>query len=362
MKKRLGFNSIYARFAAIFLGIWWVMNGAAFGTVMRIIHSTSLSRATIRETLAYAEFRQVRLWTLLTFGVIVTIGTVLILLAVRSVVKPIKRISRASKEIARGNFDVAVTPVSRDEIGQLTIDFNIMAKELKSIETLQKEFVANVSHEFKTPMTAITGYARLIQEGVPPRQAAEYGGIIRAEGERLSALSGNLLMLSELDAGSIHGQATAFSLDEQIRQTVLLLEPQWSGKGIEWELNLAPATITANEHLLKEVWLNLISNAVKFSHDGGTVTVTLGHSGQKLSVTVADSGIGISPQESAHLFERFYKADVSRSQGGNGLGLVIARKIVEMAGGTIAFESKLGRGSAFTVELPRGVPAEQKLL
>ena len=358
MKKRFGFKSIYAKFAFIFLGIWWFMNGVTFGVVMRIIHNTSLSRATFREVIAYEEFRQIRQTTMLTFVLSVTLGTVLILLAVRSVVKPIRRISKASKEIARGNFDISITPASRDEIGQLTEDFNTMAKELKNIETLQIDFVANVSHEFKTPVTAITGYARLIQDGgLAPEQASEYGGIIRSEGERLSVLSENLLRLSELDNGTIREQDTAFSLDEQLRQTVLLLEPQWSRKGIEWALDLSPVRVTANEPLLKEVWLNLIHNAVKFSHTGGTVAINMSRRGQTVCVTVADSGIGISPRESEHLFERFYKADPSRSRGGNGLGLVIARKIVDRTGGTITFESEPGKGASFTVELPCGTQA-----
>jgi signal transduction histidine kinase len=301
----------------------------------------------------YDEFHRIRSATGLTFLLSAIIGTIIILIVVRGIVKPIKCISKASKEVAKGNFDIEVKIKSKDEIGQLTADFNLMTKELKNIDFLRKDFVSNVSHELKKTITSIKGFAKLIREGqLSDDQISEYSGIIVNESDRLSLLSSNLLKLSELDSKMIREQATVFSLDEQIRKTILILETQWSKKEIEFDIELDEIVITADKHLLQEVWLNLIQNAIKFSSDKGIIKISLHKNGDMAKAEIADYGIGIADDDKGRIFERFYKSDKSRSKEGNGLGLVIVIKIVELSDGKIYFESESGKGSTFTVELP----------
>lgn len=350
MKKRFFFKSIYAKFAMIFVGIWWLMNSLTFGLVIHAMSNFGLTKWPINHA---AEFFKVKQATGFVFLICTAVGTVIILLAVRSIVKPIKQLSQASKQVAKGNFDVEVKIRCADEIGQLTADFNLMTKELKTIDFLRKDFVSNVSHEFKTPITSIKGFAKLIRDGnLSEDQILEYSDIIVNESSRLSLLSSNLLKLSELDSQMIREQSAVFSLDEQIRKTILILEVQWTKKEIEFDLDLQKVSVISDEHLLQEVWLNLIQNAIKFSNPKGVIEIRLTKSGNFINVTVRDHGIGIADEDKQRIFERFYKGDKSRSKDGNGLGLVIAKKIVELSGGNLSFTSELGKGTTFTVELP----------
>ncbi|AIQ13016.1 sensor histidine kinase [Paenibacillus durus] len=357
MKKPRLLNSIYAKFAILFLLIWWVLNSLTFGVTINVIANSFFDKLSMDHDQLMAEFRRVRMITGLVFLVSAAVGTIIILIAVRSIVKPIKRLSKASKEVAKGNFDIEVKVTSGDEMGQLTADFNLMTKELKNIDVLRKDFVSSVSHEFKTPITSIKGFAKLIRDNrLTDEQFSEYTEIIVNESERLSVLSSNLLKLSELDSKVIREQATVFSLDEQIRKAVLILEAAWSKKEIEFDIDLEEVIITGDEHLLQEVWLNLIQNAIKFSNQQGMIKIGLYRSGELVKVEIADHGIGIRAEDKERVFERFYKGDKSRSQDGNGLGLVIVKKIVEMSGGKVYFESEPGRGTTFIVELCQTSP------
>lgn len=353
MKKRFFLKSIYAKFTIIFLGIWWFLNSVTFGVISVVMSNSFLTKLSIDRSELYYEFHRIIMVTKLTFLISSIMGTIVILIAVRSIVKPIKRLSTASKEVAKGNFDIEVAIKSSDEIGELTSDFNLMTKELKNIDFLRKDFVSNVSHEFKTPITAIKGFAKLIRDGeLADDQLSEYSEIIVDESERLSLLSSNLLKLSELDSKMIREQATVFSLDEQIRKTILILEVQWAKKEIEFDIELNETKITGDEHLLQEVWLNLIQNSIKFSNQKGVIKISLYKNVDMVKVEIVDNGIGIAYEDKEHIFERFYKGDKSRSKEGNGLGLVIVKKIVELSCGKIEFESELSQGSTFIVELP----------
>jgi len=353
MKRRYLFKTIYVKFAMIFIGIWWFLNSMTFASINIVMSKSFLTKFSIDQYDLYNEFYRIRKLTGLAFFISAIIGSILILIAVRSVVKPIKRLSKASKEVAKGNFDIEVAIRSRDEIGQLTADFNLMTKELKNIDFLRKDFVSNVSHEFKTPITSIRGFAKLIRDGkLSNDQLLEYSDIIVSESDRLSLLSSNLLKLSELDSKMIREQSTIFSLDEQIRKTILILEVQWTKKEIDFDIDLDQILITADEHLLQEVWLNLIQNAIKFSTQNGQIKISLTKNTTMAKVIITDNGIGIAENEKSRIFERFYKGDKSRSKDGNGLGLVIVKQIVELSNGKIYFDSVFGKGSTFIVELP----------
>lgn len=353
MKKRFLFKSIYAKFAIIFLGIWWFLNSLTFGVVINVMSNSVLTKEFIDSYELFYEFHRIRRVTSITFLISAIVGTIIILIAVRGIVKPIKRLSTASKEVAKGNFNIEVKIKSKDEIGQLTADFNLMTKELKNIDFLRKDFVSNVSHEFKTPITSIKGFAKLIRDGkLSNDQLKEYSEIIVNESERLSLLSSNLLKLSELDSKMLREQSKSFSLDEQIRKTILMLEVQWSKKEIELDINIEEISIIGHKHLLHEVWLNLIQNAIKFSKQSGIIKIRLYRDRDIVKVEISDNGIGIADEDKEHIFERFYKGDKSRSKTGNGLGLVIVKEIVKLSNGKVYFESELGRGTTFTVELP----------
>ncbi|MVB10316.1 Adaptive-response sensory-kinase SasA [Caprobacter fermentans] len=263
---------------------------------------------------------------------------------------------QAMNRIAHGDFTVSLMDDKDDPYNELAVTVNNMAKELGSMETLRQDFVSNVSHEIQSPLTSLSGYAALLEDDMlPPEQRRHYVEIIKAESKRLSKLSANLLKLSTLEAGIAPLSAKDYRLDRQIQNTTILLEPQWSEKKISVEADLNKVVISADEELLSQVWINLIHNAIKFTPEGGTIHITLFSDREKISCKVADSGIGIAPTDQIHVFERFYKVDKSRdrSLGGNGLGLSLVKKIVELHGGSVTLESKLGKGTTFTVIFPQ---------
>ena len=230
-----------------------------------------------------------------------------------------------------------------------------MVSELNATETLQTDFISNVSHEFKTPISAIEGYASLLQEHQQsPEEQAEYIDKILFNTRRLSALAGNILLLSKLDSQSIHPQRSCFRLDEQVRQCILALERKWTEKDVDFDVDLDSVDFTGYEGLLQHVWMNLIDNAVKYNRPGGHVYITVCHDAHRAYFTVRDTGIGIPEDKQDRIFERFYRADSSRSRkiSGTGLGLAIVKHIVEQHHGTIRLKSKENEGTEITVSLP----------
>lgn len=282
----------------------------------------------------------------------VCLDSVLIALAAGMLVKPIKKLTNATKEVSTGNFNIRVETKSRDELGQLAENFNIMAVELKNMEYLRKNFISNVSHEFKTPITAIQGFVKLIRDRkLSQEESDEYTDIIISETERLSNLSSNLMRLATIENKAIVVKHAAFSLDEQIRRVILLLENKWSSKNINFDLELDEIEYFGDEELLQQVWINLIINAIKFSKEGGVIKILLNKVGGTVIVQVIDNGIGIPEEDKDRIFEMFYKGDKTRSNDGSGLGLAIVKKIVELHKGKIYFESVYNSGTNFTVEL-----------
>ncbi|WP_411335123.1 ATP-binding protein [Metabacillus indicus] len=283
----------------------------------------------------------------------ILLGSLLILFAVSMVVKPIKSLSKASVEVAKGNFEIHIREKGKDEISDLVKNFNLMIKELKANEYLHKEFVSSVSHEFKTPLSSIHGFGKLLKKkDLSLKEREEYTDIVIEESERLSNLSANLLRLSKLEHQAIQYKQSTFDLDEQIRRVILLLQNQWEKKDLHLVITLDKAVFTGDEELLQQVWLNLLINAIKFTSDQGTIEIVLRSNADHISFSIADNGIGMSESDQKRIFERFYKADKSRTKTGTGLGLSIVKKIVDIHGGKITVESELGRGSVFYVELP----------
>ncbi|HWP50137.1 MAG TPA: HAMP domain-containing sensor histidine kinase [Clostridia bacterium] len=284
----------------------------------------------------------------------VLVGTVVSALVGHKITQPMNKLSEAVKEIARGNFDVHMqTDRGLPEVREMLRNFNVMVQELNGIETLRNDFVVNVSHEFKTPIAAIEGYATLLQNGnLTDADREEYTQLIIQSTQKLSMLTSNILRLSKLENQEIIPSKTRFSLDEQLRQALLLLEGQWAKKAIELDIELMPVTFYGNEELLLQVWLNLLGNAIKFTPHYGTVSVRLMEQAGLVTVAVSDTGVGISPEMQSHIFEKFYQGDHTRAAEGNGLGLALVKRIVALCSGNISVISDTGEGACFTVTLP----------
>lgn len=273
----------------------------------------------------------------------------------RRVLTPLVKLSSASKEVARGNFDVTVSDSSKMEEVQSTFrNFNAMVRELRSISTLSSDFIANVSHEFKTPLSVIEGYAMLLQDDrLTAQEREDYLNKILINTRRLNTLVGNILMLSKMETKPLPEQYTRFRLDEQLRQVVAQLEPQWSAKGISFRVRLDEVELLGWEQVLPYVWSNLISNAIKFSPSGSVIALTLLEQRECAVVTVSDRGCGMEPDVQERIFEKFYQGDTSHKAEGNGLGLALVRQIVELSQGVVEVESQPGKGSTFRVILPK---------
>ncbi len=273
----------------------------------------------------------------------------------RRILAPMVKLSNASREIAKGNFNITVEDPSKLEEVQTTFrNFNAMIRELQSTTTLSNDFIANVSHEFKTPLTAIEGYTMLLQDtSLTPQEREEYLDKILYNTHRLSTLVGNILMLSKIESKSLSEQCSEFRLDEQIRQCVVSLEPQWSEKNISFEVLLDSVIFKGCESLLSHVWTNLINNAIKFSEPGQSVSIRLLEQRECVVVSISDRGCGIPAEHQSRIFEKFYQEDGSRKSFGNGLGLPLAKRIVELSEGIIEVDSTPNVGSTFRVILPK---------
>ncbi|MEK8126407.1 HAMP domain-containing sensor histidine kinase [Paenibacillus filicis] len=282
-------------------------------------------------------------------------GSLCILVAARYLVNPLRALTEATKRLAQGDFAVELKLKRKDELGVLAQSFNDTARELKQLEQMRQDFVSNVSHEIQSPLTSISGFAKALKHEhlVAAEHRERYLDVIITESDRLSRLSENLLKLSSLESEQHPFESAAFNLDEQLRQIVLACEPLLSGKHIRIDLKLPRAArITADQDQLNQVWLNLIGNSIKFTPDGGKIRIDLAASGREWVVGVTDSGIGMQPEELSRIFERFYKADSSRSGSGNGLGLPIVKQIIHLHQGTIEVSSSPGEGTRVTVKLP----------
>ncbi|MGN0978984.1 MAG: ATP-binding protein [Candidatus Avoscillospira sp.] len=281
------------------------------------------------------------------------LGCTLSVVVSRKFLSPITTLSRAMNRVAEGAFDTRLENKSSiREIRDIYENFNLMVRDLGATEILQTDFVSNVSHEFKTPINAIEGYAMLLQGSQQsPEEQGEYVEKILLNTRRLSELVGNILLLSRIDNQSIQTNRTVFRLDEQIRQAILLLEPKWAGKDILFEVDLDALQYYGNESMLLHIWTNLIGNAVKFDPMGGWVHMSLKRQGDQIVFTIEDNGCGIAPKDRGHIFDKFFQGDNSRREEGNGLGLALVKRILDSVGGTVTVESE-GVGSRFTVWLP----------
>lgn len=291
----------------------------------------------------------------------VTIILLLILVAtlvstrgVRSRFRPMDELMDAMHRVSQGDFDVRVEEEDLPgQMSDLMHSFNDMAEELGSIELFRKDFINNFSHEFKTPIVSIRGFAKQLErDDLTEEQRREYTSIIISESERLANMSSNILLLTKLENQQIVTDKQDYALDEQLRSCILLLEKQWTEKNIELSLGLDEVVYHGNEEMMSHVWVNLIGNAIKFSPEGGLLEVGCVRRADGIVVTVRDHGEGMDAATQARIFEKFFQGDSAHATEGNGLGLSLVRRIVELCGGKIELDSAPGRGTSFTVILP----------
>lgn len=263
----------------------------------------------------------------------------------------------ALSRMAKGDFDIKLDLKAdeEDQFGQLIHGINHMAVELGELERMRQEFISNVSHEIQSPLTSINGFAKALKNiNLPEEKRQHYLDIIELESHRLSKISENLLKLTSLESQHHPFEPKQYRLDKQLRNVVLALEPNWLAKELDFDLHLNNICITADEDLMNQVWMNLLTNSIKFTPNKGTISLSMKLDSDKITVIVEDTGIGLTEEQQMHIFERFYKADQSRTvaNGGSGLGLAIVKKIIDMHNGTIAVESKLAEWTRFLITIP----------
>lgn len=300
-------------------------------------------------------------WVLTFLAYFLITGSLLILIASIFLVRPINKLTKATKRIASGDFNVRLNIKQTGELGTLARSFEDMTHGLQQLEQMRREFVANVSHEVQSPLTSISGYAlALKQANVAEQDRDRYLEIIIAEAKRMSKMTDGLLKLSQLESQTQQLRMTTFKLDEQIRRVIVAIQPQWSARHIHFDMNLKETGITGDYDLLHQVWTNIIGNSIKFSKDDGVIAVRMKRDAKNVTVCISDKGIGIYPEDQERIFERFFKADRShsRKQGGSGMGLAIVKQIVALHQGSISVDSVPGQGTTMTVALPLTLRAE----
>lgn len=276
-----------------------------------------------------------------------------------TVKRPVKKIIEAAEKMISGDFDVRIDPIVKfgtdDKFNEIIDCINKMAQELSGVETLRTDFIANVSHEMKTPLAVIRNYGTLLASSeISDEKRIEYAKAVTDASKRLSDMVTNVLKLNRLENQQIYPKADTYDLGEQLCECLLQYESVWEGRNIEIETDISEdVTICADSELLSLVWNNLLSNAFKFTNDGGKVSLSLYADRDSAVVKVTDTGCGISSEVGAHIFEKFYQGDASHATQGNGLGLALVKRVVDILRGEIEVISEVGVGTTFCVRLRR---------
>lgn len=287
---------------------------------------------------------------------IVVLVTLVNFLFTRFIYRYLDKISDAMQKVADGDYTVRLDAEKDQPFRELYRNFNTMAEELGGVEMLKNDFINGYAHELRTPITSINGFAEMLlnDDGTLSREEKRsYLEIIASESRRLADLAGNSLLMSRLDTQKIIPDKKPFSLDEQLRRCSILLSGQWTEKDLDMTMDLDEAVYVGDYDLMQHLWINLLTNAVKYTPKGGSITVTLKNEEKFIAVSVADTGKGIPPEDRERIFDKYYQTDKSHSKRGLGLGLAICKRIVQLCNGSLTVESEVGVGSTFTVKLPK---------
>lgn len=274
--------------------------------------------------------------------------------------RPVKKIHEFTEKLTHGNFETRLQPIRIGEYNTVVADLNQMAEELSGIETLRTDFVANVSHELKTPLSVLQNYGALLEEpNLPEEKRIEYAKSINRVTKHLSELITNILKLNKLEAQKLYPNLKKCNLSEMLCECLIGFESEWDNKNLEIETDIEDDVyINTDPEMLTLVWNNLFSNALKFTSDGGKISVNLKNSGNNVTVSVSDTGCGMNEATMKRIFDKFYQGDTSHSEKGNGLGLALVKRVIDILGGEITVESTPGIGSRFTVKLNISAVAE----
>lgn len=308
----------------------------------------------IQLDVVYIEMLSLPTWLFMLIFLVASfiVGFVLTIIVSKFVLSAVNTVAEGMGALAKGNFDVRIDLGKNEESKQLATGFNNLAQELKGISVLRSSFVNEFAHEFKTPIVSIKGFAEILKQGdLTEKQRVEYLDIIIEEANRLTTLSSNSLNLSKIENQRILTDLTTFNVSEQIRNSILLLEKKWQEKNLELSISLEECDIIANEELLKQVWINLIDNAIKFSNDKGTVEISLKQEHDSMVFCVVNGGETIKEEDYEKVFEKFY-TNKHATESGHGIGLTIVKKIVELHNGKIEVLSE-NQLTKFTVILPK---------
>lgn len=300
--------------------------------------------------LLFSDIHMILAWFFVAVSVVSISGVILF---AKHLIQPITKLTEATREITRENFLYPLKIDRNDELGQLADSFNNMQRQLQHNDEARKSFINNVSHDFQSPLMNIQGYADLLlSQSVSEQELKEYLQVIDHESKRLSNLTKQLLLLTSLDQKAYPMMISEVQLDKQIKQTIRRYQWKLQEKEIEVSYKLSPTQIKVDAELMSNVWDNLITNAIKYNSHGGNIWISLSKNKSFITIIVKDSGIGMSKDDITQIFDRFYRVDSSRKSDGTGLGLSIVKQIIELHGGKIKVDSKVGEGTAFTITLP----------
>ena len=311
---------------------------------------------------AIALMYRVAITDMLTIGVLSVLVPVVLLVTLvnflftRYIYRYLDKISDAMQKVADGDYTVRLDAEKDQPFRELYRNFNTMAEELGGVEMLKNDFINGYAHELRTPITSINGFAEMLlnDDGtLSNEERRSYLEIIASESRRLADLAGNSLLMSRLDTQKIIPDKKPFSLDEQLRRCSILLSGQWTEKELDMTMDLDEAVYVGDYDLMQHLWINLLTNAVKYTPKGGSITVTLKNEEKFIAVSVVDTGKGIPPEDRERIFDKYYQTDKSHSKRGLGLGLAICKRIVQLCNGSLTVESDVGVGSTFTVKLPK---------
>lgn len=347
--RKIHFKSLYTRLVITFISIWWFVSFISFGLIVRLFAGPEFSHTAELSSELVSQFQDIRQLTFITLLLSIVLGTIAILYFSQGIVKPIILLSHASLDIAKGNYEVSVKVEGKDELAQLSNRFNQMALALSKLDQSRKDFVSSVSHEFKTPVTSIKGFAQMIKNNQDLTQIQTYADIILEETQSLSQLSSELLTLSQIDSDVLIKEEKEIAVDEILRRVVLSLEPLWQKKEIDIELDCIACSLKVSELSLQLIFSNLITNAIKYSNTNTTIQITLSNKDDGLHFIIKDQGIGISFEQQTHIFDRFYKVNVARNEEGHGLGLAIVKASCDHIGAQISVTSAIKEGTQFEI-------------
>ena len=349
MKRRGKWPKEKFRFSLI-----WLLVSFILAVLLNAVLLTSAAYMILMRTGLMQPLKKWAFWPLL----LVITGIIFVLIMAfgfgRQKLRPIHEVNKAMKRVSTGDFSARVDAGnSVGEIRELVASYNRMAEDLSGIEMFRTDFINNFSHEFKTPIVSIRGFAKQLErDDLSDEQRKEYTRIIAAESERLANMSANVLLLSKLENQQIITDKVEYSLDEQLRSCLLLLEKQWSDKDIELKLDLDELTYCGNKELMQHVWVNLIGNAIKFSPAGSALEISCMQVQSFYKISIRDHGEGMNLETQVRIFEKFYQGDNAHATEGNGLGLALVKRIVDLCGGKITVNSAPGAGTSFSVYLP----------